>query len=940
MPEQVIGTPRIDVVVDTSQLDVAIGRAKNRLADMSGSAQQEYQKLDKVEKRRIDRLVDQANTLNLTREQQLAYNAALKTSGPILDELTKKIARNGQTSIQGGKSAKEMAFALRGMPAQITDIFTSLQGGQKPLTVLLQQGGQLKDMFGGVRPAVSALGGALIGLINPVTVVTAVTIGLLAAWNKGQSLNAAFNQAIIATGGYAGRTAEQMRGLAGEFDNIAGVTQTAASEIIAKVAASGQFAGKTFDMVSEAAVRASESGLKSVDDVIAAFKEIGKDPVTALLKLNEAERFLTAAQLDRIRALRDEGRGQEAVTEATRLYFNVIQERSGQAREQVTSIASAWRRVKSAFSEALDAAVNADFSFDVLDTPAKIAQHNLDVAKQQLSSISANLRADLADGEKISAARLAADKKRIAELKALIASSRATLPVEVPKPSAGPLADSKEEARKEREKAFRDQDTQYLEGKARLEAEIKKMRRDALKDGISTLAINQREADMRAQFAAKEAKRGGAKKQAEAADPTESIVGRLRQQIALNEEQAKSETTLTATERLLASVRTDLDELGSKATPQARKLIDSLLQQAKASGEAATKFLAEVKAKERLAQLNERLAQDEQNQRRGIEADLTGLTRGGDAAELLRRQLDIQRQYQDQVTELARQASREKRSIDEREEMALRESRDRKLAAEREFQRQRLAIMGDPLVGVQRATDEYLKQARDIAGQTQDIWGHTLQGMEDRMTDLLTKGTADWRGFFNDLQAEIARFIVRQQLSKLMEKFFPDNGNQADALNQSAAALAASAAPLLGAAAALTGAAGALSAAGTAGAASGALPAATPASGGGFFTSLLSIFGGGRASGGDTDPRKFYEVGELNRPELLEEGGRQFLIPGNRGRVTPMGNETAGRGGPSRPMVQSLTQTFVIQGALDTRTQEQLRIKQGREAQRSLARNS
>ena len=48
-----------------------------------------------------------------------------------------------------GLSAAQMTNNLRMVPAQMTDIVTSLASGQKPMTVLLQQGGQLKDMFGG-----------------------------------------------------------------------------------------------------------------------------------------------------------------------------------------------------------------------------------------------------------------------------------------------------------------------------------------------------------------------------------------------------------------------------------------------------------------------------------------------------------------------------------------------------------------------------------------------------------------------------------------------------------------------------------------------------------------------------------------------------------------------------------------------------------------------
>ena len=61
-----------------------------------------------------------------------------------------------------GISERQLAAAMRGVPAQLTDIVVSLQGGQRPLTVLLQQGGQLKDMFGGVVPAARAFSQGLI----------------------------------------------------------------------------------------------------------------------------------------------------------------------------------------------------------------------------------------------------------------------------------------------------------------------------------------------------------------------------------------------------------------------------------------------------------------------------------------------------------------------------------------------------------------------------------------------------------------------------------------------------------------------------------------------------------------------------------------------------------------------------------------------------------
>jgi hypothetical protein len=103
-------------------------------------------------------------------------------------------------------------------------------------------------------------------------------------------------------------------------------------------------------------------------------------------------------------------------------------------------------------------------------------------------------------------------------------------------------------------------------------------------------------------------------------------------------------------------------------------------------------------------------------------------------------------------------------------------------------------------------------------------------------------------------------------------------------------------------------------------------------SGGGFWSSVIgwasSLYGGGHASGGPVSAGRFYEVGEGNKPEMLSMSGRSYLIPGNSGQVTPM------RGGGRT----TLNQTFVVQGAPDSRTREQMARASGREARRGMAR--
>lgn len=66
--------------------------------------------------------------------------------------------------------------------------------------------------------------------------------------------------------------------------------------------------------------------------------------------------------------------------------------------------------------------------------------------------------------------------------------------------------------------------------------------------------------------------------------------------------------------------------------------------------------------------------------------------------------------------------------------------------------------------------------------------------------------------------------------------------------------------------------------------------------GGDILGAVLSFFGGGRASGGPTSPGKMYEVNEGGVPELLEYGGRNFLLSGKgSGYVRPL--TAGGRGG-------------------------------------------
>lgn len=79
----------------------------------------------------------------------LRFENALKRSGKTVEEQTKLLAeyRTAQMKLQKAGGDRAVDYITRAVGPQITDIFVGLSTGQSPLTVMLQQGGQLRDQF-------------------------------------------------------------------------------------------------------------------------------------------------------------------------------------------------------------------------------------------------------------------------------------------------------------------------------------------------------------------------------------------------------------------------------------------------------------------------------------------------------------------------------------------------------------------------------------------------------------------------------------------------------------------------------------------------------------------------------------------------------------------------------------------------------------------------
>lgn len=275
------------------------------------------------------------------------YQSKINTARSDLGRFSADLGKTGMT-------AKATAAALRGVPAQFTDIAVSLQGGQAPLTVFLQQGGQLKDMFGGIGPAAKALGGYILGLVNPFTVAAAAVGALGLAYYQGSKEQDAFRLSLVSTGNASGTTTGALAAMADRVGGVVGTTGQAASAL-AQLAASGKIASTSFEEIAIAAISWEKASGQAVGTTIAEFNKLADDPVKAVAELNEKYNFLTASVYEQVRAAQEQGDKQAAAAIAEEAYAKALTERAGNIKQNLGTLERAWNDLAGAAKSGWDA---------------------------------------------------------------------------------------------------------------------------------------------------------------------------------------------------------------------------------------------------------------------------------------------------------------------------------------------------------------------------------------------------------------------------------------------------------------------------------------------------------------------------------------------------------------------------------------------------------
>ncbi|WP_054898916.1 phage tail tape measure protein [Pseudomonas sp. NBRC 111137] len=712
-----------------------------------------------------------------------------------IDQSRANLGRFDDSLTRTGNTAKQTAAALRGVPAQFTDIAVSLQGGQAPLTVLLQQGGQLKDMFGGIAPAAKALGGYVLGLVNPFTLAAAAVAALGLAYYKGSEEADAYNEALILSGNVAGTSASQLSDMARQVSATVGTTG-AAAEVLSKLAGNGKIASESFGQITEAALQMEKATGQAIDETIAEFAKIAKDPVAAAKELNDQYHFLTASVYSQIVALKEQGDTVGAAKLLTDTYASTIETRTGEITQNLGIIERGWNAVRDAAKGALDATKEIGRT-QTLEQQAEVIRQRLktgqgrggraaamgietrDTAKdtKDLAFLDLQIEAEktrtkyLGDRQKIQDKGIEAEQ----ELERIRVASY----------SNKQKRDKEEEAYLRKIAALREANpSSPLLNQKNIDRDLANIR-DKYKDpkgatgSVDLTSFN----DSKNQLNAVLSYYKSADKELEAAQKAGIISQEsyTAQRVALLQQQASE--VKSSYEAEIAALEGVKGKAGTSAAQRIQldqKIADARANMVKAQKESESEL--SVIDIEETGRLNKKTAATEayveqlERQRRSL--SLTGDRNAaavgmGDRESGLQRDLDASRdKFNDERAKLLdrRKTAPDKYSQEDYESdlASLQDAEVKYRDTVVDNYGKMSEAQGDWRKGATSAYHNYLESARDVAGQTRSLFTNAFSGMEDAVANFAVTGKLSFSDFTKSIIADMARIATRQAASGLL----------------------------------------------------------------------------------------------------------------------------------------------------------------------------
>ncbi|WP_236233695.1 phage tail tape measure protein [Pseudomonas tohonis] len=797
------------------------------------------------------------------------YNTKIEDARKKLSDIDGTIRKTGITSAQ-------TANALRQLPAQFSDIFISLQAGQSPLQVFLQQGSQIKDSFGGVGPALRETARYAAGLINPFT-AAAAAVGLLAvAYLQGSQEATEFNKAIAVSGNYAGTSKSQLQGMAEAIDAVTG-TQRQAAAALAEFTAAGAFTSNQLQDLAQAAVAWEDATGTAISETVSQFKKLADEPAAASAKLNEQYNYLTASVYEQIKALEDQGDAAGAAQLAIDTFAQTMNERAAEIESGLGLVELAWKGIKDAASESWDAMLGVGRQ----ETP-------MDAINRLGASSGPNLKeaggATLLFGYAGGAASLA---KQFYDQQIKPENERVTEFV-------GALQKYQDES----EAAWAEGIQKQLQGDAvKAQARIDQIKKSTLtnaekrskelsdlqKDLAKIRAVNPNDerlqaeniAKLEANIAEKYKDPKTAKVKAYQDDAATKMLISLREQQSALETQLLTEEKLTSEQKKRAEFESLIADLKEKKVLTAdqksllanQDAIKAQLDKNVAVAEEVRLYKESIKFQERSAQIQASIVSSQEGRNEQYSRQLGAFGQGQRELERVQSEASIFREFRRYQDQLNKATPKDLLGSDQYKEATqeIKDGLNDALRANEDYYRKLDELRGDWVNGQKSAFADYADSAKDVAGQTYDLFSNAFTGLEDALVDFVMTGKFSFSDLANSIIADLVRIEARKAIA------FAIGGSDGS-----------------------SGAGGLLSAAfsaagayfGGGGAAASSLAAGSTQAG---YAMDLSKFAAGRAAGGPVAANQLYEVGENNNPEILKSGGKNYLIPGNNGNVVPFG---------------------------------------------------
>ncbi|EKH3995453.1 phage tail tape measure protein, partial [Escherichia coli] len=663
------------------------------------------------------------------------------------------LSRQALAAQKAGMSVGQYKAAMRTLPAQFTDIATQLAGGQNPWLILLQQGGQVKDSFGGMIPMFRGLAGAISLPMVGVTSLAVATGALVYAWYQGDSTLSAFNKTLVLSGNQSGLTAERMLTLS-RAGQAAGLTFNQAGESLAALVSAGVRGGEQFDAINQSVARfASASGVE-VDKVAEAFGKLTTDPTSGLMAMARQFRNVTAEQIAYVAQLQRSGDEAGALQAANDAATKGFDEQTRRLKENMGTLETWADKTGKAFKSMWDAILDigrpessadmlasAQKAFDEADKKWQWYQSRSQ-RRGKTSSFRANLQGAWDERENarlgLAAATLQSDMEKAGELAARDRAEREASQLKY----TGEAQKAYERLLSPLEKytARQEELNRALRDGKILQADYNTLMASAKKDYESTL---------------KKPKSSGAKVSAGERQEDRAHAALL----ALETELRTLEKHSGANEKI-SQQRRDL----LKAESQYAVLHEKLL----ADAQAGQKKSLTLQEKSLLAHEKETLEYKRQ------------LAELGDKVE-----------HQKRLNELAQQAARFEEQQSAKQAAISAKARgltDRQAQRESEAQRlrdvygdnpQALAqvtgalkqtwvdedmLRGDWLAGLKSGWGEWAESATDSFSQVKSVATQTFDGIAQNMAAMLTGSEQNWRGFTRSVLSMMTEILLKQAM--------------------------------------------------------------------------------------------------------------------------------------------------------------------------------